>query len=359
MRYPNLTIDTAGILKNKKTLESLCEANGISVSVVTKGTVGYEPIVRLMVENGAKSICEARIVNLIKFAEYYEENGIEKWLIRSPLLSEAEDTVRYSDVSLNTEACVIEALSAEAVKLGRMHKVVIMLELGELREGCMPDELLPLCSLCTVLPGVELYGIGTNLSCINDIVPGVENMTALADTAREVEEALSVKLQVVSGGGSSTLRLLEDGLMPKGINHLRLGEGIFIGNITCHNEPFRDALIDNFIINAEIIELKEKPSLPYGPRPRGLRAPADSGEFVDKGIRKRAIVALGKQDVHASDLTPLDPGIEILGDSSDCFIADVTDSLEDYKVGDVVKFRPNDSGRVSLMVSEHIPKILI
>jgi len=344
-----LTIDTKALLNNLKVIKELAKNRGVSISVVTKAFVGHEALVNMLIDNGADSICEAHIENLIK----WDGIAAEKWLIRSPLMSETDEVINYADVSLVSERTVLEKLSASAEKLGKTHKAVIMMELGELREGCMPDELLPLCETCLALPGLELYGIGAHLSSSNEIVPDEFNMTDLAVAAVEVENKLGVRLNVVSGGSSSAIKMLEEGTLPSNITHLRIGEAILLGNIVCYDIPFKGAREDAFTLTAEIIELKEKPSTPWGRL-------ADGSEYSGDGsLRKRALVSVGKQDVFSKYLIPFDPKLVIIGDTSDCFIADVTDSEIEYKPGDTVSFRLRYNGLVSAMASDYIEKVLI
>jgi len=350
-----LTINTNLLLHNQRVMSELAAKRGVGITVVTKGLVGDKALAELLVRHGAKSIAEAHIQNLIKF------QGIpaEKWLIRSPLISEADDVVRYADVSLVTEMIVLKHLSAAAARQGRVHKTVVMLELGELREGCMPDELLPLCEACLSLPGLALHGIGANLSCINEIVPDDLNMGALANAAETVEKSLGVKLPLVSGGSSSSVKMLEEGRLPERVNHLRIGEAILLGNIVCYDMPYEGARTDAFTLCAEIIEVKEKPSLPWGERAHAQSETAHGAAAIDRGIRKRALIAVGKQDIHSKYLVPIDPGLEILGDTSDCLIADVTDCSSAYKPGDAVYFRLKYNGLVSAMASDYIEKNII
>ena len=352
---PNLTIDQGALLHNLRVMKNLTRRNGVSMSVVTKGLVGHEELVKLLVENGADSICEAHIQNLKKFHAL----PAEKWLIRSPLISEAEDVARFADVSLVSEKSVLESLSAQASRQGRVHKVVVMLELGELREGCMPDELIPLCKICLALPGIELLGIGANLSCISEVVPDENNMAMLAVSAVKAERALGVRLPLVSGGSSSAVKMLSEGRLPETVNHLRIGEAILLGNIVCYDVPYEGARTGAFTLSAEIIEVKEKPSRPWGERAPGLPPISLDPAFKDRGVRRRALIAVGKQDVSSKYLVPLDPGLDILGDTSDCMIADVTDCETEYKPGDIIKFRLKYNGVVSAMASDYIEKILI
>ncbi|MCL1894968.1 MAG: alanine racemase [Clostridiales bacterium] len=350
----SLAVDRHALLHNLLVLETLTKEKGVSMSVVTKGLAGHKGLAGLLVENGADSICEANVRNLKKF----EDLPAEKWLIRSPLISEADDVVRFADVSLVSELSVLKRLSEAAAAARRPHKAVVMLELGELREGCMPDEVIPLCKACLSMPGITLHGIGTHLSSMSEIVPDENNMSELAKAADMIEQTLGIRLPVISGGSSSSVKMLAEGRLPARINHLRIGEAILLGNIVCYDVPFEGARCDVFTLNAEIIEVKEKPSVPWGSRAPGATPIEDDPAFCDKGIRKRALVAVGKQDVFSKYLVPLDKDIKILGDTSDCLIADVTDCKKPYKPGDTVSFRLRYNGLVSAMASDSVEKIL-
>jgi predicted amino acid racemase len=375
---PQVEVNVGGILRNLRVLKQMAAEQGIRVSAVTKGLAGYAPLFQILVENGVDSICEARVQTLRKFAPYTE--GVEKWLIRLPLPSEAADVVRYADVSLNSELATVRELSKEAVRQRREHRVVLMAELGELREGCFPEELLAVCEACERLPGIELHGIGANLSCFNEIVPDEDNMGALAQTAEDIEAVLGRRLAVVSGGSSSTIRMLEERALPKKINHLRIGEAALLGNIVCYDKPFAGASTGNFILSAEIIESKEKPAAPWG-----MRVDAASGEqyggrreaveyegvrdvgptdfsaesvFAHEQSRKRVLLAAGYQDLDLREAVPLDAGLRVLGVTSDCSIADVEDCERSFAPGDSVRFSLRYHAVVQAMAAESVRKIL-
>jgi predicted amino acid racemase len=376
---PQVEINVGGILRNLRVLKQLAAEQGIRVSAVTKGFSGYAPLLQILVENGVDSICEARVQTLKKFAPYTE--GVEKWLIRLPLPSEAADVVRYADVSLNSELATVRKLSKEAVHQHREHRVVLMAELGELREGCFPDELLAMCEACEKLPGVELHGIGANLGCFNEIVPDEDNMGALAQAAEDIETMLGRRLAVVSGGSSSTIRMLEERALPKKINHLRIGEAALLGNIVCYDKPFAGASTGNFILSAEVIESKEKPAAPWGMRVdaasgkrhvvgrrreaaeyEGLRdvGPSDfsmENVLAKEQFRKRVLLAVGYQDLDLREAVPLDAGLQILGVTSDCSIADVEDCERSFAPGDSARFSLRYHAAVQAMAAESVRKI--
>ncbi|MDR0488200.1 MAG: alanine racemase [Propionibacteriaceae bacterium] len=350
-----LTINTEAILHNLRIIQRLVDSHGVTISVVTKALLGHEELMKMWVEAGVASICESRLPILEKWSGI----DVEKWLIRSPVPGEADQAVRCADITLVSEGEILESLSQAAVAMGCIHKVVIMVELGELREGCMPEELLDLCELAVGLPGLDLHGIGTNLSDFNEVVPNDDNRAALIAAADHVERTLGVTLEVISGGNSSSLVSLIQGKHPSRINHLRIGEAILLGTLACFVDPFEGARLDAFTVDAPIFEVKDKPSMPWGERsPRGVPI-VDDPTLVDRGVRRRALVALGKQDMRAEYLVPCDPSLIIYGDTSDCLIVDVTDSKRDYHLGDIVRFRPKYQALVSAMNSPYVDKIVL
>ena len=342
--FPCVEIKLDGILHNLNILKTACSERGITLSLVTKVLGGNLPLVKMIIQQGQiDTICDSRIQNLIAF----EELDVEKWLIRSPMLCEAEYAVKYADVSLNTELVVIQALNSAALQQNKVHRIILMAESGDLREGCYSDELITLIKECKKLEGIEILGIGTNLSCLNDTVPNQQNMADYIAIIEQLENQCYKSFPVISGGASSSAIMLFADELPHRINHLRMGEAVFLGNIPVYDKPFPGAKEDNFILKAEIIELKKKPSSPVLP-------PHSAAELSD-----RAIVALGKQDIYLPGLSCVDNRIKIIGGSSDHIILDVTNCGGDYSVGSCIEFKMNYNCLLNAMTSPYIQKIVI
>lgn len=351
--YPAVEINLNQIIKNAKLMQKICETQNKTYCLVTKVVSDNKEIVKALVDNGVNCIGESRIENLIS----YEDIKAEKWLIRIPMLCEAENVVKYSDVSLNSEIDTIKALNEEAIKQNKIHKIILMYELGDLREGCSKEELEEILPEILKLSNIKIYGLGTNLSCYGATIPTNENMNELVSVAEELEEKFGFKFELISGGNSSSFKMLKNGELPERINNLRLGESIFLGNVPCFEEPILEFNRNNFILKTQIIELKEKASVP-----RGKHYVDSFGRiptFVDRGIRKKAIIALGKQDVRLDCLIPEINEIIVLGGSSDHIILDVSDCKEEFKVGDEVSFKLTYGGVLSLMTSKYVKRDII
>lgn len=352
--YPKVEIYLKNILENIQKIKEVCEKQQISFSPVVKVLAGHKEIIQSFFEIGMKNICDSRIENL----KIYQDIPLQKWLIRSPMLSEVSDVITYTDVSFNSEMEVIKALNIAAKKQGTIHKIILMYELGDLREGCLKEELDNILKQTLSFSNIQVYGIGANLSCYGEIIPTNENMQELVDIVEELEAKYQFQFPIVSGGNSSSYKMLEEGKIPKKINHLRLGESIFLGNVPCFEEKIPTLHQNNFLLKAEIIELKTKPSIPRGVKGRSNSFGEDI-TFIDRGDRLRAIVALGKQDVHFDSLQPIDKEIIILGGSSDHLILDVEESKKHYQVGDIITFTLNYAGVLDVMTSKYIKKEIV
>jgi len=207
------------------------------------------------------------------------------------------------------------------------------------------------------LRGVNLVGLGTNMGCFGGVLPSEDNLGVLIELRNIIEQHLGHHIEVISGGGTSTLLLMENGMIPLGVNQLRIGEGILLGTDTTNNRRIPWLYQDTFRLRAEVIEVKDKPSMPMGTI--GKDSFGNIPEFEDVGIRKRAIVALGKQDVYIEGVFPLDEKIKILGASSDHTILDITNSSKKIVVGDEIVFGLTYSGLLSASDSRFIEKQFI
>lgn len=256
--YPAVEINLNQIIKNAKSMTEICKKQNKTYCLVTKVVADNKQIVKALVDNGVNCIGESRIENLIS----YENIKAEKWLIRIPMLCEVYDVVKYSDVSLNSELDVIKALNEAAIKQNKIHKIILMYELGDLREGCSKEELEEILPEILKMSNIKIYGLGTNLSCYGATIPTNENMNELVSIAEELEEKFGFKFELISGGNSSSFKMLKNGELPSRINNLRVGESIFLGNVPCFEEPILEFNRNNFILKTQIIELKEKASVP-------------------------------------------------------------------------------------------------
>ena len=285
MTCAHLTIDLDKIEHNARVIVGLCKRHGIEVSGVTKGVCGCPDVAGAMLRGGIRAIGDSRLENIARL----KTAGIDTYytLLRVPPLSAAEEVVASVDLSLNSEFVVIEALSRAAGQLGKVHDVMLMVDLGDLREGILPRDVLPFAQRTCSLPGIRLKGLGANLACFGGVAPSDANMNQLVGLARDIEHGSGVKLQWISGINSSGLELIASGVMPCAVNHARIGEAILLGRETIHRRPWPGTYQDAFLLHTEILELKTKPSIPLGERVENAfgRRPV----FEDRGDDKTRV----------------------------------------------------------------------
>lgn len=359
MKYPLLEIHLDRLQENAERIVALGQNYGVQIWGVTKVICGHPDVAECLLAAGVKALCDSRIENIQRM----REAGVDAYytLIRIPMKSAAPQVVRYADCSLNSDLVVLRELNQAARELDRLHDVILMVDLGDLREGFWPTEILDVVGEVLQLKHLNVRGLGVNLTCWGGVLPTTTNMLQLVELARSVEETYQINLEIISGGNSSSLPLLRAGQMPTevsgGINQLRVGEVIMLGNDTVTHQPFPETRPDAFVLKAEIIELREKPSHPIGSV--GLDAFGKPPVFEDRGWRKRAILGIGKQDIAADGLQALDSGIEVVGGSSDHIILDLTDALDSYQVGDLVSFTVSYEALLKAMTSPYVAKVVL
>lgn len=350
-----LEIDLDKVRDNSRIIVEKCRPLGIEVLGVTKGFSAKPRIVKAMIQGGISTLADSRLENIMALRKKGFTQNIT--LLRIPRISAVKKVIACTDYSVNSEYSVIRRLSDAALAEGTKHKIVLMVDVGDLREGVLPEDAFVMAQRISMLKGVTLAGVGTNMGCYGGILPTMSNLNMLINITDEIEKRAGIKLEIVSGGGTSSLRLIEAGEMPKGINQLRIGEGILLGTDTTHDNIIPWLHQDAFVLRAEVIEVKTKPSVPIGEL--GHDAFGNTPVFEDNGLRKRAIVSLGRQDVNVEGVFPLNTNMHVLGASSDHLIVDVTDADENIKVGGQISFKLNYQGLLFLSNSKYVKKVYI
>lgn len=350
MTAPRLEVDLQKIHHNARTLVDLLAGRGISVTGVTKATLGSPEIAAAMLGAGVRAVGDSRIENLAAM----RRAGVRApmTLIRSPMLSQARLVVAHADVSFNTELDVLSELSRAAQEARCMHGVVLMIELGDLREGIMPGQLDNTVRQMMRFPNISLRGIGTNLACRNGVSPDARNMSELSTLANSVEAMFGLTIATVSGGNSANLAWALGEADSGRINDLRLGESILLGRDTLHRQPIDGLHTDAITLVAEVIESKVKPSVPWGEIAQ--TAFGEKPPTADRGDILQLILAVGHQDTDPCGLHAT--GLEVLGHSSDHFVAAF--ESRPLSVGAEVKFQLNYSALVRAMTSPYVAKVI-
>lgn len=355
LHFPALEVNLDAIRTNAKVLCDICNRNNISVAGVIKFSDCDLQVAKAYSDGGCVQIGVSRAKHLQKLKDTYP--NMETLLTRAPTRGDLEYAAKYADLILVADVGILNALNDEAAKWGTHPGIILMLDVGDLREGVdnIP-ELVEMGKLCEALPHLNLRGVGANHACMNGVLPSYENLSFLIEGAEAIEKAIGRKLDIISGGSSINLLLLKDGInqMPKRINHLRLGGSIAnpMNIRLVRGISFAGMREDSIRLTAEIIDIHEKASAPKNSTKNW------AGQAVvreDKGRRLRAILAVGSQDIgDALMLSPLDRSLEIVGCSSDHTIVDVTDSKITYKSGDTITFQVRYGNMLYAFTGDHV-----
>lgn len=342
---------------NFEFLDGLFKENGIKWGITTKLLCGNEDYLKEVIDLGIGEVLDSRVSNLKKIKEIDE--AVRTIYIKPPPKDIIESVVRYADVSLNTELSTMHELSEEAVRQDKIHEVIIMIEMGDLREGVMREDLIDFYEKVFQLPGLRVVGLGTNLNCLHGVMPDEDKLIQLSLYKKIIELRFKKDIPLVSGGTSVTIPLLLRGMLPVGVNHFRVGESLFFGK-----DLFTGGLIEGmdpgvFELYSQIIEISEKPVVPsgeLGENPQGRTMKIDEEAYGKTSYR--AILDIGYLDINPDFLMNLPEECEIIDASSDMLVLDVGKNKNNYKVGDFMRFRLKYMGALGIMNSNYIDKIV-
>ncbi len=351
-----VTINLDALRHNYRFIDDLIRAHGGTWTLVSKVLCGHKEVLHALVALGVDAFGDSRLDNLRTIRGLFPD--LENWYLRVPGPSSIADVAALTDVSLNSEIQTIQSLNAEASRRGKPHGVVIMIELGDLREGILPGSLTKFYESAFDLSHIEVRGIGANLGCLAGVPPSVDQFMQLVLYRELLELKFKRRLPLISAGTSVALPLLRDGQVPRAVNHFRIGEALFLGTDLMQGGVLAGLRDDVILLRAEIVELKEK----------GLGAPVDDSSIapfaspvanadITLGQRGyRALVSVGQLDTDIAGLTPVSERHKIAGASSDITVVNLGDDPDGLAVGDFIEFRPNYAALLRLMHCRYITK---
>lgn len=352
-----ITLHKDKLKHNFHLLDQRFKQRNITWAVVSKVLCGTRNYLEFLLSLQPDQICDSRVSNLKEIKKI--NPNIETIYIKPPAKRSIKSIVKFADISMNTSFETIQWLDEEARRQGKIHKIIIMIEMGELREGVMRDDLIDFYESVFKLANIDVIGIGTNLTCLYGVLPNHDKLIQLSLYEQLIEAKFNRPIEFVSGGSSVTIPLLDQGIMPDSINHFRVGESLFLGTNPYDNTALPGMHTDVFTLYAEIIELIEKPATPDGDL--GQNVEGNSYEFSDDLIGKtahRALLDVGLLDVEPDHLKPLSEGVTIAGASSDIVVVDLGENKHNYKVGQLLKFKLDYMGLLRVLNSFYVEKKL-
>lgn len=352
-----LKINVKNILGNIQKLNDYFSENNVEWTLITKMFGGEKEVLeKILVDESIKnihSIGDARISNLRAIKKIKPD--LVTMYIKPPAVNQVPNIIKYADISMNSSYETISELNKEAKKQGKIHRVIVMIEMGELREGILRENIVDFYRRIFNLDNINVIGLGTNLGCMYGIEPTYDKLIQLSLFRLLLEEKFKRKIDLISGGSSITLSLLKQNRLPKGINHLRIGETAFFGIDLISGKKFKNLSQNTFDFSAEILELEWKSN-----QPDGVQSDASIGHTVDYSKLPseswRAIADFGVMDVDVNDLTPKDKDVRFFGTTSDMTVYTLGESKKKYKVGGKIHFEPNYMAIARLMNSRYVTR---
>ena len=350
-----LVIDLNALRHNLDEIGTWMDRHAASWSVVTKVLCGHPDTLRALQIMGVRSMGDSRLDNL-RAIERIVPN-FEAWYLRLPHLSAISEIVRLSDVSLNSEISIIEKLNEEAQQQGKKHSIIIMIEVGDLREGILPGSLVRFYEHVFDLSNIEVLGIGANLGCLAGLAPNIDQFTHLILYRELLELRFKRRLPFISAGSSAVLPMVLDGTLPKAINHFRIGESIFLGTDLVNGGKLATLNDEVVVLEAEIAEIQEKSLVPLGETSNITPfSTTQVGDYKPGQRGFRALATVGQLDTDISGLRSVDPRYGIAGASSDITVVNLGNNPAGLKVGDSLQFHLNYSALLRLMSGQYFAK---
>lgn len=354
-----LKIHPKRIIKNIEKMNSYISDQGKDWSLVTKVLNGHkhslEKILTSEVIKGTHSIADSRISSLRTIKNI--DNDIVTMYLKPPAKSMIKNVIRYADISLNTDFQTINLLNQEAKNQDVIHQIIIMIELGELREGVVRNRFLDFYEKVFNLSNIKVIGLGTNLGCMYGIEPTFDKLIQLCLYEQLIETRFNQNLELVSGGSSITLPLLKQKKVPEGVNHLRVGEAVFLGTSPLEQKKFMNLSTNAFEFVGNIVELQKKENQPDGIMGSGNVGHVETMD--EEEILKeeyKALLDFGVIDVDSTNLTPKNRQAQFLGTTSDLTVYSLGLDISKYQKEKLMHFKPNYMAVARLMNSKFIKK---
>lgn len=353
-----VSLDTKKLKANYNHLDKMFKKHNINWAVVSKVLSGNVKFLTELLKLDLQQICDSRVANLRTIKKINPD--VETVYIKPVPKKYVKSIVEIADISFNTELSTIKLLSEEAKRQNKTHKIIIMIEMGELREGVMRHEFIDFYESVFKLPNIEVVGIGTNFTCLYGVLPNHDKLIQLGLYEELIEAKFNKTIPYVSGGSSVVIPLIDQKLLPISTNHFRVGETLFLGTDVYNDKPYKKMHNDVFKLYTQIIELTEKPVVPMGEM--GTNVEGETQEFDDKDYSKRslrAIIDIGLLDVEREHIWPVDKDIKYSGGSSDMIVVDLGDNKKNYKVGDFLEFTMDYMGVLRIINSKYIEKVVV
>lgn len=330
----HLIVDTDKISKNYIEVLNRCENARVSLLTVLKEGVARTELLEHFFLLGLNRL------GLAHYPTFPDSipDGVEKVLLYLTPWSDLDAVVCSYDVSVQSDPDTLRRLADAAERRNKKHRVLLVVEVGDHREGSSIEEAYELGVLIVedCASSLELYGIAANFACLNDCMPSSRTLLQLADCRNSMESSFKRHLPILSVGGSDVLEWLAGGnSLPPEVTEIRCGTAVLLGTYPHSGLPVENARTDAITLEAEVLECRRKNG------------------------RLRAVMDFGTLDTSPQDVKVPFEGMDFAGASSGYTVFDVTECPESFSTGMHVTFLLNYRSLSRAFLSPKLPmKIL-
>jgi ornithine racemase len=340
---------------NLSFIRGICRKAGLQPVWITKGCQAHPEILKLLAETPGEMIGDVSPANLAKARKLVTGKLM---MVQLPDPDKAAAIGTGTDVWLVSDPAHARMIAAAARRQGSLPELVLMVDVGNRREGVMPDRAVNTAAAIQAVEGIALTGLGTSVGCYGGYRAGLADMRQLVTIAENVEAKLDCRFDILSAGsGTMLLELAVQGKLPERVNQLRIGAAAFVGEMPPTKTAIPGLYHDAFILQGEVLETSLKPSMPACAT--GVDAFGKQVVFKDRGPRRLCVLNFGLLEVDAYGLTPLDQGLCIVGATSNYTLCDATRCDSQPSIGDTLSFRMAYSSMARAMASDDVEKVVV
>ena len=346
--YPRLTIDLDAVAENTRLLAARLLGDGFTLIGVTKCVDGEPRVGQTMLKAGCAGLADSRLPSLARLAS---ASLGPLTLIRAPQPDELEAVAQVADRVLLSDVGAARALGEHAP--GAPIQILLTVDLGDRREGVVPDAAPAVARAIAGLPGVALAGISVNFACLSGQLPTQDLFRQAEAVLAEVAGDCRVEQQL-SLGGTCVMQHL-DGYHPRVRTEIRSGGGPIYGYDFVSGAGIAGLERTDPVLTAVVLECYRKP-----PAPEGLGGLDAFGHVPEVDLpdddANYALLHLGRRDAEPGGLRPLLPGSYVAGATSD---VSVLITPEPLCPGDTVSFAVDYDALVRAVTSPFVAKEFI
>jgi predicted amino acid racemase len=343
--YPKLTVDLDAVSVNARRLAARLCGDGITLVGVTKCVDGEPTVGRAMLEAGCAGLADSRPPSLARLAAA----GLGPLtLIRAPQPDELEAVAGVADRVLLSDAGAARRLGE--LRSGEPLGILLTVDLGDRREGVLPDAAPAVAARLADLPGVELAGISVNFACLSGQLPSQQLFRQAEDVLAACAPQCAAE-PLLSLGGTCAVQHLS-GWRPRFATELRSGGGPIYGYDFVTMAPVEGLERTDPVLTAVVLECHEKPAAPQGPGGCDAFGHVPEVDLPSEDAHY-ALLSLGRRDCEPAGLRPLLPGAYLAGATSD---VSVLITPEPLRPGDTVAFAADYDALVRAVTSPFVTR---